>query len=636
MGSRSRRSSKPRSDRGHSFAPFQRVLVPVVYGCDPADALALARLVASGRRIMLVGIVGVAEAESLSVGAVPARKVRELLRELAEQSGALYRARVRVTHTPWDEIQEAILGTRPSLVILDWACCQAIGVSTDMLFSHPAGNIALVRGPIRAEAKSILVPMRGGPYAEVSLRFALAAGSTPGMKITSMHLLPPGASPAGAGHADAPFRGLAHVLSRLPEVEHRDLETADPAESILATSHEFDIVVMGASARPQQGMPSLGPVADRVLRDSPAAVVIVKTRQYMVTESGGEAAGQTAISILVDRWFAENTYHADEFADLEHLLALKRQQNLTISLALPALDEEETVGSVIETVQTALWRDAPLLDEIVLLDSDSTDRTREIAKGFGIPVVIHQQTLPQYGARAGKGEALWKSLYATHGDLIIWIDTDIVNIHPRFVYGLVGPLLLRPRTQFVKGFYRRPLKVGDKMQAGGGGRVTELTARPLLNLFYPELSGIVQPLSGEYGGRRKALEQLPFFSGYGVEIGLLIDTFEQFGLSSIAQVDLQERVHHNQPLEALGKMSFAIIQAVIHKLESRYGQTILEDVNRTMKLIRYEDERFFLDIQEIAERERPPMINLPEYRASREHHPETAAAGNHAGPRAPR
>ncbi len=166
----------------------------------------------------------------------------------------------------------------------------------------------------------------------------------------------------------------------------------------------------------------------------------------------------------------------------------------------------------------------------------------------------------------------------------------------------------------MKGFYRRPLRVGDKIQAGGGGRVTELTARPLLNLFYPELSGVIQPLSGEYGGTRAALEQCAFFSGYGVEIGLLIDMLDKFGLDAIAQVDLQERIHHNQPLEALSKMSFAIIQAVIRKLESRYGQSILENVNRTMKLIRYEQESFRLEIEEIAERDRPPMIELPEYR----------------------
>jgi glucosyl-3-phosphoglycerate synthase len=257
--------------------------------------------------------------------------------------------------------------------------------------------------------------------------------------------------------------------------------------------------------------------------------------------------------------------------------------------------------------------DAPLIDEIVLIDSDSQDRTREIAQDLGIPVYVHQSVLPQYGARRGKGEALWKSLYCTKGDIVIWLDTDIVNIDPRFAYGLIGPLLLRPDVQFVKGFYRRPLRVGDKIQAGGGGRVTELTARPLINLFYPELSGVIQPLSGEYGGRRSALEQFRFFSGYGVEIGLLIDVLDKFGLNAIAQVDLQERIHHNQALEALSKMSFAIIQAIMRKLEARYGQSFLENVNRTMKLIRYEQDSFRLDIEEIAEHDRLPMIEIPEY-----------------------
>ena len=164
-----------------------------------------------------------------------------------------------------------------------------------------------------------------------------------------------------------------------------------------------------------------------------------------------------------------------------------------------------------------------------------------------------------------------------------------------------------------EGFYRRPLKMGDKLQASGGGRVTELTARPLINLFYPELSGVIQPLSGEYGGRRSALEQCGFFSGYGVETGLLIDIYEKFGLSSIAQVDLLERIHHNQTLEALSKMSFAIIQTVMRKLEAHYERAFIADVNKTMKLIRREAGGYYLHLEEVSERERPPMIEVPEY-----------------------
>ncbi|MCK6630651.1 MAG: glucosyl-3-phosphoglycerate synthase [Anaerolineae bacterium] len=317
-----------------------------------------------------------------------------------------------------------------------------------------------------------------------------------------------------------------------------------------------------------------------------------------------------------DKWFAENTFNSEEFENLPRLVAAKEKQNLTISLGLPALNEEATVGSVIKVLQDALMKEYPLLDEIVLIDSGSTDRTVEIAQDLGVPIYQHDEILPEYGAYRGKGEALWKSLHVLQGDLIAWVDTDIVNIHPRFVYGILGPLLRRNTVQYVKGFYRRPLRVGDTLQAGGGGRVTELVARPLFNLFYPELSGIVQPLSGEYAGRRKALEQIPFYIGYGVETGLLLALVEGYGISGIAQVDLRQRIHHNQPLGALSRMAFAIIQVFIEHLEGREKVQLLSETNRTMKIIRRETESYYLEEHVISDQRRPPIITLPEYRAA--------------------
>jgi len=607
--------------RKRGFELFRKVLVPVIHGCDPALSVAVARLAAGEGRLVMVGLVGVGSEDSLSTGAIPAREVRQTLRDLANGERTRTRRRVRVSHTPWQELVALVNQERPDLLVLEWPCAlEALRVTSDTVLGHPPCHVAMVRGPLSDSLTQILVPLRGGPYAELALRISLAVASASQAHVTSLHLRPvlqaPEADQQGpTSRHDAPFRGLARVLASLPEVSQREMETEDPGGTILSASRDFELVVMGASSQPVSSGVSLGAVTDRTLQECRAGVIVVKTRQPMPTELESEMVGQAAISVLVDKWFAENTYHADEFADLSRLVELKEKQGLTISLALPSLNEEKTVGKVIQTVKRALVDEAPLLDEIVLIDSDSTDRTQAIAAEMGVPVFVHQRMLPQHGVRRGKGEALWKSLYATRGDIVLWVDTDIVNIHPRFVYGLIGPLLASPSIQFVKGFYRRPLKVGDKMQAGGGGRVTELTARPLLNLFYPELSGVIQPLSGEYGGRRSVLERLSFFSGYGVETGLLIDIFERFGLSSIAQVDLQERIHHNQPLEALSKMSFAIIQAVIRKLERRYGRAILEDVNRTMKLIRYGDERFFLDVEEIAEQERPPMIELAEYRA---------------------
>ena len=280
---------------------------------------------------------------------------------------------------------------------------------------------------------------------------------------------------------------------------------------------------------------------------------------------------------------------------------------------MPTLNEGETVGKILSTIKSELYDKYPLLDEIALIDSNSTDGTQEIARDLEIPVYIDNEILPSQGTKKGKGEALWKSLYVLNGDIIVWIDTDIKNITPNFVYGLVGPLLKYPRIKYVKGFYRRPLKVGDTLRGTGGGRVTELTARPLINLFFPELSGLVQPLSGEYAGRREVLEQVGFYTGYGVEIGLLINILEKFGLSVFGQVDLVERIHRNQSLSALSKMSFAIIQVVIEWLEKKNKVYLLQEMNKSMKLIHHDPNNFYLDVKEIEDTMRPPMIEISEY-----------------------
>jgi glucosyl-3-phosphoglycerate synthase len=594
----------------YSARPFRKILVPVIPGCDSLNSLKVARAVAGEGRLILVGLVKVEPGRSLSVAAEQARELRGQLKLLSKKAGMRTRTRVSVAHTLWEDLAQVVEQERPDLLLLEWPChFTAMQIAPAEALTHPPCDVALVRGPLPKKLANLLIPIRGGPHAELALRLSLSIAANEPVKITTLHLTPQPDQP----QQDAAFQGIAKILASIPEIEQRQMQTTDPAAMILAEAGEFDLLVAGTTVQWQEGAPVLGPVVERLLAEGPAGVIAVKTRQPAPLDLASEAAGQTAISVLVDKWFAENTFHADEFSDLEHLLGLKRFQNLKISLALPALNESATVGNVIRTLKSALVEEVPLLDEIVLVDSNSVDQTREIAASLDIPVVIHQEVLPQYGARTGKGEALWKSLYVTSGDIILWIDTDIVNIHPRFVYGLLGPLLVNPGLQFVKGFYRRPIRVGDKVQAGGGGRVTELTARPLLNLFYPELSGIIQPLSGEYGGRRSTLEKLTFYSGYGVEIGLLIDVFEKCGLSTVAQVDLEERIHHNQPLESLSMMSFAIIQAVIQRLEQRYRLDLLEEVNKTMKLIRYEPGRFFLDVEEIAERSRPPMIELPEY-----------------------
>ena len=588
------------------FTPIHTILVPLVHEGPGIHALDSARHFDA--EIILVGVVVVPPDQSLSVGAASARALRRLLRIFGRDPRVTAKSQVIVDYEPWNRLSKLVQDEKPDLLFLEFdSHLKALRVSASDVLVRPPCDVALVRGKISNKPKQILVPVRGGPHAELAFRVGLGLDRK---GVTTLHIRRPEDPQADV---DAPFRGLERVLRQMPEVQKQFEVTDDAAQVILDHARQKDVIILGTTSQPVTSSASLGPVADRILHEANCTVIAVKSGRPLPYEVYDESAGVDAISILVDKWFGENTFHADEFNRLRDEVELKRSQEFTISLALPALNEEETVGRVIRMMKKELMQKVPLLDEIVLIDSNSTDRTREIAKKEGIPVYIHQQLLERMGVRRGKGEALWKSLLVTKGDIIVWIDTDIVNIHPRFVYGIIGPMLRNPQIRFVKGYYRRPLKVGSKLQVGGGGRVTELTARPLLNLFYPELSGVVQPLSGEYGGRREALEQAIFYSGYGVETGLLIDIYERYGLGAIAQVDLLERIHHNQHLEALSKMSFAIIQTVMHRLEKRFGRAVLEDVNRSMKLIRHDSRGYFLDIEEIAERSRPPMIEVPEY-----------------------
>ncbi len=458
------------------------------------------------------------------------------------------------------------------------------------------------------------MPVRGGVNAGLSLRIGHALARIDEASITLLHVAPPESDPRSMRF----FEEFSPALYGLKHITRTITAKGEISKAIAAEAQDHQAITIGAPSnelQPNIWMDSL--LKDILSKEDKTLVLVNEYLPASQTPSPIKGESKTRdrpLAVVVDKWFAENTYHTREFMDLDRLVELKQDQGVSISLALPALNEEETVGKVIETVKTALMDQVPLLDEMVLIDSGSQDQTREIAKELGIPVYIHQEILPQYGSFVGKGEALWKSLFVVNGDIIAWIDTDIKNIDPRFVYGILGPLLDNPRIRFSKGFYRRPLRQGDKTVAGAGGRVTELTARPFINLFFPELSGLIQPLSGEYAGRRSALEELPFFTGYGVETGMLIDLLDKYGLEGIAQVDLLERIHHNQPLPSLSKMSFTIMQVVFSRLEARNKMRLLDHSNLTMNLVRFSKRRgYYLDQEEIQENERPPMVSIPEY-----------------------
>jgi glucosyl-3-phosphoglycerate synthase len=315
-------------------------------------------------------------------------------------------------------------------------------------------------------------------------------------------------------------------------------------------------------------------------------------------------------------WFGNRTFHHSQFEPPAKLRAAKERLGLSVSVCLPTRDEAATVGGIVKNLRRNLVERARLVDEIVVIDAGSADDTAATAEAEGARVFLEHDVLAREGPGSGKGEALWKSLHVCKGDLICFIDADIRNFHARFVYGLLGPLLENPEIQYVKAFYERPIRERNALRATGGGRVTELLARPLINLLWPELAGIVQPLSGEYAGRRETLERVPFFSGYGVELGLLVDIAARFGVDAIAQVDLDRRVHRNQDMQALGRMSFGILQAAFLRLaeegRSAPGNFATTLVQFSNQLYDYRPEP-----REIVTTRRPPIVTVDDYRRRR-------------------
>jgi glucosyl-3-phosphoglycerate synthase len=315
-------------------------------------------------------------------------------------------------------------------------------------------------------------------------------------------------------------------------------------------------------------------------------------------------------------WFARRTFHHRDFADLPALVEAKRAQGVTVSVCIPALNEEATIGPIVERIHRELTEEVALVDELVVIDSASADGTRLAAEAGGAVVRQDREILPDLEPLGGKGEAMWKSLFVLRGDLILWLDADIRNFDPRFVYGPLGPLLTQPDVGYVKSFYRRPIGNGSETTLEGG-RVTELVARPILNMFWPHLAGLVQPLSGEYAGRRSLLEQVPFCTGYGIETGLLIDIADRFGTDSIAQVDLEERVHRNRPIGDLSRMAFAVLHTAMRRL-AREGR-LEPDLPARDALLQFEatngDSR--MKATPIEVRERPPAVQVAGYASPR-------------------
>ena len=306
----------------------------------------------------------------------------------------------------------------------------------------------------------------------------------------------------------------------------------------------------------------------------------------------------------VERWLSTRSWSANE-RPLHQILAAKQRTGRTVSVVLPALNEEATVGDIVSVIRHDLMRQVPLVDELVVVDSGSADRTSEVAAAAGARVVHRDGILPRLPAVPGKGEVLWRSLLVTRGDIVCFVDADLRDFSSDFVSGIVGPLLTEPDVDLVKAMYDRPLAGA----AGQGGRVTELMARPLLNMHWPQLAGFVQPLGGEYAARRSLLEQLPFPVGYGVELGMLVDALHLAGLDALAQVDVGVRKHRHQDGQALGRLAAAIYRTA--QLRLARGHLIRPSLTQFER----GEDGFEPRTYSVDTEERPPMVDIAEYQA---------------------
>ena len=620
-----------------------RILIPVA---NPLTAEELVRIGAAllDRKsgvLTVLGIVEVPEGTPLSEGATQARQARRLLQRVLDYApdGVTVHTVVRIGRRAAEGVLEAATELDAELIVIGWGGRQStprpgepqpvFSPTIDEVVRDSPCDIAVVKQGTPMQLGRILVPIRGGPHAELALQFADALARHSGGNVVALHVVPAGLT---ANIRSQATRALAQFIRQHADghVEESVLEAPNVRNAVLREAEKADVIVMGASAAPvtDNGQTLLfGALPEAVATRSQKTVIVVKTREAIsdavfdqlelreetLAAAERAATDSRAVPLRVERWFGESNFHHREFADLDRLVRLKEHAGLTVSLVLPTLNEAETIGTIVSRARRDLMERHPLVDELLVIDSDSTDATREIAESEGARVVSHPQVLARYGSYSGKGEALWKSLYETCGDIVVWADTDVRNWHPRMVYGTVGPLIAEERLQYVKGYYRRPIVEGGVLKEGGGGRVTELVARPLINLFYPELSGLIQPLSGEYAGRRSLLETIPFFTSYAVEIGHLIDVAERCGLEGLGQVDLERRIHRNQELEGLSRMSFVILQAVMKRLEDRHKARLFAELGSTMKLPRSGGGKLGLEVLELADHERPPMIQIPEY-----------------------
>ncbi len=596
-----------------------RILVPVARPdqAEPLLRLATALLGRRPGRVIALGVVEVPDSQAYSQAASRARELRRQLRaacsEIPDAGQVEVRSTVRVSRRAWQAIRRVAIQEQVDLVVLGWAG-SVFGTTLAAIVRDPPTDLAIVRGALpNRPIRRLLLAVRGGPQAELAFRWAAALAESLGLEVTVLNVRPRRQTLQERARAEHVFAGVARLASQRPRFSVVTLQADDPEGAIVAEAQACDLLILGATAEAGEAADEpLGAIPERIAQRVDVPTIIIRSREPLQVHFRELREPPT---LLVEQWFAENTFHAREFSDVGELVRLKRQQGLTISLVLPALNEAESIGAVVRTFREYLQEEAPLLDEILVVDSGSIDGTAEIARAHGAAVYLDGEVRPDLGSFPGRGEALWKSLFVSQGDIVVWIDAGIKNPHPKFVYGLVGPLLREPHLVYVKGYWRLPGGL-EPNPAGwlDSDPVTEVLVRPAINMLLPELSGFILPLSAEHAGRRDALLEVPFLTGPAVELGLLIDIYGRYGLERIAQVDLEEKVEHPKRAAAPARVAFAVLQGLLRRLERRRLLEVLATLSPSLKLPHYDPERLYLEVIEVEQYERPPartVLNGP-------------------------
>jgi nucleotide-binding universal stress UspA family protein len=579
-----------------------KILVPLDDATGPA-LLALAHRLLGSRRGVVVAltVVEMPLGGDVASGAVAARAARRAMRRVTAgiESGRVeIQTRVRAARTVAAGIREVADEDRPDLLLLAASSDGSLTDTASAILQAPPCDTVIARlgGELPG---SVLVPARGGPAAELALSLALDLASPRGERVTLLHLDVPGTGLPERQHELRLFDALLN-RSSYPRLRSLTLPAADAGPALLQECTRHSVTVLGASLTPQRKPDApLGTLPHLALHHAEGTVLVAMPRH---PPESGIFAPQPPVDELVDLWCVQNTFHCHEFADIDELVRVKDASGTRIAAVITPPADADALPAILRAVREDLCARAGLVDEVLVIDDGSLPEVGETAIAAGATLV------PCQGR--GRGEAMWAGIDASTADIVVFLDGDLRNPHPRFVYGLAGPLLREPRLGLVTAFHGLPHVVTDDDYADAQEQITELSIRPLLNLFFPELSGMVNPLAKERAVRRDAVAGMRFPSGMGIDISMVLQMYDRGGLSSLAQCDLEERAGRREGTHETARRAFASVQALVGRLPST-RMSLPRLPHAGMKVIHREAERYHIEVVDATEPVLPPVRQRP-------------------------